>query len=53
MGIPCIPVAPEEHNQHGKVERNICYFKEMATRVYREMDVNDDNGARVAGYQIS
>eukprot|EP00959_Pyramimonas_sp_CCMP1952_P201358 4210936-Pyramimonas_sp.AAC.1 len=53
LGVPCIPIAPEEYHQHGKVERNICFFKEMATKVFRELEVRDDESARIAGYQIA
>eukprot|EP00959_Pyramimonas_sp_CCMP1952_P086280 1804807-Pyramimonas_sp.AAC.1 len=46
LGVPCTPVAPEEHHKHGKVERNIRSLKEMATNIFRELEVRDDESAR-------
>ena len=48
LGIPQTLAAPEAHWQMGKIERKIGYLKEMSTTVFKDLQIRDAAGVRIA-----
>ena len=52
LGMPLVPVPADAHFAHDKVELRVQLVKNMAEKVFKDMDVRVDMEAKVAGARV-